>query len=68
MTWPGPPYATGTDLLVLHALRCIGFAGPGRVAAAAGLPAPDVESVHWHDALPVHEVGRGFSRADIAGL
>jgi len=44
MTWPGPPYATSTDLLVLHALRCIGFAGLGRVAAAAGLPEPDVES------------------------
>ena len=44
MTWPGPPHATSTDLLVLHALRCIGFAGLGRVAAAAGLPEPDVES------------------------
>ena len=41
---PGPPHATSTDLLVLHALRCIGFAGLGRVAAAAGLPEPDVES------------------------
>jgi hypothetical protein len=44
MTWPGPPYATSTNLLVLHALRCIGFAGLGRVAAATGLPEPDVES------------------------
>ena len=44
MTRPGPPHATSTDLLVLHALRCIGFAGLGRVAAATGLPEPDVES------------------------
>jgi hypothetical protein len=38
------PQATGTDLLVLHALRCIGFAGLARVAAATGLPEADVES------------------------
>jgi hypothetical protein len=44
MTRQGPPHATSTDLLVLHALRCIGFAGLGRVAAATGLPEPDVES------------------------
>jgi hypothetical protein len=41
MTRPQPP---GTDLLVLHALRCIGFAGPERVATATGLPEADVES------------------------
>jgi hypothetical protein len=29
---------------VLHSLRCIGFAGVDRVAAATGLPEPDVES------------------------
>jgi hypothetical protein len=44
MTRPGPPHATSTDLLVLHALRCTGFAGLGRVAAATGLPEPDAES------------------------
>ena len=44
MTRSGPPYSTGTDLLVLHALRCGGFAGPGRVAAATGLSEADVES------------------------
>lgn len=38
------PESTGTDLLVLHALRCIGFAGLERVAAATGLPQADVES------------------------
>ena len=44
MTRPGPPHSTSTDLLVLHALRCIGFAGLARVAEAAGLPEPEVES------------------------
>jgi hypothetical protein len=44
VTRSAPPHATGPDLLVLHALRCIGFAGLGRVAAATGLPEPDVES------------------------
>lgn len=38
------PHRTSTDLLVLHSLRCIGFAGADRVAAATGLPEPDVES------------------------
>lgn len=38
------PRETGADLLVLHALRCIGFAGLARVAAATGLPEADVES------------------------
>lgn len=44
MTRPAPPYSTSTDLLVLHTLRCIGFAGLARVAAAAGLPESDAES------------------------
>lgn len=37
---------TGTrvDLLVLHTLRCMGFTGLSRVAEAAGLSEPDVES------------------------
>jgi hypothetical protein len=38
------PHRTSTDLLVLHTLRCIGFAGLARVAAATGLPEPDAES------------------------
>ena len=41
---PNPPHSTDTDLLVLHALRCIGFAGLGRVSEAAGFPDADVES------------------------
>lgn len=32
------------DLLVLHTLRCIGFAGTARIATAAGLGESDVES------------------------
>jgi hypothetical protein len=44
MTRPGPPHPTGPDLLVLHTLRCIGFASLARVATAAGRPEPDVES------------------------
>jgi hypothetical protein len=44
MTRPASPHATGADLLVLHTLRCIGFAGLARVAAATGLPGPEVES------------------------
>ncbi|HET9140872.1 transcriptional regulator [Actinophytocola sp.] len=35
---------TAADLLVLHSLRCIGFAGLERVAEAAGLAQPDTES------------------------
>lgn len=41
---PGVPHPSSTDLLVLHALRCIGFAGLTRVAAVTGLPESDVES------------------------
>jgi hypothetical protein len=44
MTRPGSPHATSTDLLTLHALRCIGFAGLASVASATGLPESDVES------------------------
>jgi hypothetical protein len=38
------PHRTSTDLLVLHTLRCIGFASLARVAEASGLPEPDAES------------------------
>ncbi|MGS2645969.1 transcriptional regulator [Streptosporangium sp. LJ11] len=41
---PNPPHVTSVDLLTLHTLRCIGFAGLARVARATGLPEPDVES------------------------
>jgi hypothetical protein len=44
MTRPDSPHPTGTDLLVLHTLRCIGHSGLARVAAATGLPEPDLES------------------------
>lgn len=44
MSRPGSPHSTGSDLLVLHTLRCIGFADLARVAEATGLPAPDVKS------------------------
>lgn len=44
MTRPGPGHPAGPDLLVLHALRCIGFAGLPRVAEATGLPEADAES------------------------
>jgi hypothetical protein len=44
MTLPASPYPTGADLLVLHTLRCVGYATLDRVAEAAGMPAPDVES------------------------
>jgi hypothetical protein len=37
-----PP--TATDLLVLHTLRCIGFANLSRVSEATAMPGPDVES------------------------
>jgi hypothetical protein len=38
------PRVTPPDLLVLHSLRCIGFAELRRVAEATGLTDPDVES------------------------
>ncbi|WP_449065634.1 transcriptional regulator [Planomonospora algeriensis] len=41
---PNPPQPTSADLLVLHTLRCIGFAGLARVSAATGLPESDAES------------------------
>lgn len=44
MTSSGPAPTASTDLMVLHTLRCIGFADLDRVAAAAGLDEPDVES------------------------
>jgi hypothetical protein len=44
MTRADSPHATGADLLALHTLRCIGFTSLAGVAAAAGLPAPDMES------------------------
>jgi hypothetical protein len=44
MTPPDSPYSTSADLLVLHTLRCVGFATLERLSEAAGLPADDVES------------------------
>ncbi|MEK8145662.1 transcriptional regulator [Streptomyces sp. M10(2022)] len=44
MTRPDSPHPTGADLLVLHALRCIGFSDLARVAEATGLRESDVES------------------------
>lgn len=44
MTHPGPTSSTSMDLLVLHALRCIGFAALPRIAATVGLDESDVES------------------------
>ncbi|MFI6740845.1 transcriptional regulator [Nonomuraea sp. NPDC050451] len=41
---PNVPPSTGTDLLVLHALRCLGFTSLTRVSEATGLPESDVES------------------------
>jgi hypothetical protein len=38
------PHRTSVDLLVLHALRCIGFAALPRVAEATALPEADAES------------------------
>jgi hypothetical protein len=43
MTRPEPP-RTGTDLLVLHALRCVGHAGLTRLSAATGMAESAVES------------------------
>ncbi len=39
-----PPHPTSADLLVLHALRCIGSSGLARVAEATGLTETDVQS------------------------
>lgn len=41
---PDAPHPTSPDLLVLHALRCIGFVSLGRVSDMTGLPGSDVES------------------------
>ncbi|MFG6197050.1 transcriptional regulator [Nonomuraea sp. JJY05] len=41
---PNVPPSTGTDLLVLHGLRCLGFTSLTRVSEATGLPESDVES------------------------
>jgi hypothetical protein len=38
------PEHTGADLLVLHTLRCIGFADLARISAAVGIPESQVES------------------------
>ena len=62
MTRPSSPHPTSTDLLVLHALRCIGFASLARVAEAAGLSKADTESELIDLALAglVHHVAGGF--------
>lgn len=44
MTVPDAARAASRDLLVLHALRCIGVAGRARVATATGIDETDVES------------------------
>ena len=44
MSRPGRPHATSDDLLVLHALRCMGFTSLARVAEASGLTGPEAES------------------------
>lgn len=44
MIRPDLPHATSTDVLVLHTLRCIGYASVARIANATGLPESDVES------------------------
>ncbi|MFD0531986.1 transcriptional regulator [Kitasatospora arboriphila] len=41
---PELPHRTSPDLLVLHTLRCTGFAELARAAEAVGLPEADVES------------------------
>ncbi|RAY14037.1 transcriptional regulator [Actinomadura craniellae] len=41
---PDSSRSTSADLLVLHALRCVGFVELARVAEAVGLPEADVES------------------------
>lgn len=59
MTHPGQAGLAAADL-VLHALRCTGFASAGRVAAAAGFDEADVESLLIDLAvagLVTHEAG-----------
>jgi hypothetical protein len=41
---PAAPHDTSSDLLVLHALRCGGFAGLAALSDATGLPESAVES------------------------
>ncbi|SMC83803.1 transcriptional regulator [Kibdelosporangium aridum] len=41
---PNSPHQTSADLLVLHTLRCIGFAALERLAGTTGLPESEVES------------------------
>ncbi|MEI4274252.1 hypothetical protein TEK04_21235, partial [Klenkia sp. LSe6-5] len=51
---------TGTELLVLHTLRCIGYAELSRVARVAGLGEDDTESVLIDlavDGLVIREFG-----------
>ena len=40
MTHPGSPHSTGTDLLVLHALRCVGFGAWPVWPRRPGFPSP----------------------------
>jgi hypothetical protein len=57
---PSDSHHTSTDLLVLHALRCMGFTGVPRLAAATGLSESDVESELIDlavDGLTSHESG-----------
>lgn len=44
MTQPLSLHSTSTDLLVRHALRCVGFVSLARVASATGLSESDAES------------------------
>ncbi|MGW1270663.1 transcriptional regulator [Streptomyces sp. NPDC002491] len=44
MTQHVSSHPSGTDLLVLHALRCAGFSGRASLAAVTGLSESDVES------------------------
>ncbi|KRD19954.1 MULTISPECIES: hypothetical protein [unclassified Streptomyces] len=44
MTQHVSSHPSGTDLLVLHALRCAGFSGRAGLAAVTGLSESDVES------------------------
>ncbi|MFJ6695291.1 transcriptional regulator [Streptomyces sp. NPDC091272] len=44
MSRNAPPHPTGTDLLVLHSLRCAGYSTLTTAAATTGLPESDVES------------------------